>query len=397
MTRRPESSPAATSHKPPADVAQALLPAASRLLSTPVRRVDTSACPTCEKHGLAGFFPSGKRIGPPRKAACSQDRLPHFRNLALGLVLSATAWAQVGAPVLGYLPDAGHIRPVHGIPAAATVAAPLNYAQDFSRIAVSPLQNFAVVTSADTGTVLLAASSGSTTPLPGAASNPDRIVLSPSGSAAILWFSSTSHLQIVSGLPNAPSVREADATFLSAVLDDSSLSDAPGPLAVSDDGQWVVGSWSRGLYAFGPNGEVTRLPMRERAAALTFFAGRQDLAIATELHVFSIADVGGRAAVSTLYAGDRLMPVGMALTSDNRRMVVAASSGALLSLDLTAGSTSSFDCGCAPGGVFSMGRTAFRLTGLTGGFFKLFDASSGEVLFVPLALDPQVPQAGGQQ
>jgi DNA-binding beta-propeller fold protein YncE len=315
-------------------------------------------------------------------------------GIMLGLVLSGAAWAQVGAPVLGYVPDGGRIRPVYGIPAAATVATPLDYGRNFSLIAISPLQNFALVTSADTGAVLLAASNGSTTSLPGAAPNPDRIVLSPGGSAAVLWFSSTSHLQIVSGLPNAPSIREADATFLSALLDDSSSADAPGALAVSDDGQWVAGSWSRGLYAFGPNGEVTRLPMRERAAALAFFAGRQDLALATELHVFSIADVGGRAAVSTLYAGDRLTPVGMALTSDNQRMVVAASSGTLLTLDLAAGSTSRFDCGCAPVGVFGMGRAAFRLTGLTGSFFKLFDASSSEVLFVPLAF---VPQAGGQE
>ena len=33
-----------------------------------------------------------------------------------------------------------------------------------------------------------------------------------------------------------------------------------------------------------------------------------------------------------------------------------------------------------------MGPSAFRLTGLQGGSFKLFDATLGEVLFAPLAL-----------
>jgi hypothetical protein len=311
----------------------------------------------------------------------------------LGLVLSGAAWAQVGVPVLGYLPDGGKIRPVYGIPAAATVAAPLDYGQDFALIGVSPLQNFAIVTAVSTGTVSLATAGGSITPLAGVASTPDRIVLSPRGSAAVLWFSSNNHLQIVSGLPNSPTVREADATFLGTVLDAGSSVDTPVALAVSDDGQWAVGSWTRGLYAFGPNGEVTQLvtqpAMRERAVALAFFAGRQDLALATELHVFSITDVGGGAKVSTLYAaggiGDRLNPTGIALTSDNQRMVVAATSGTLLALDLAAGSTTRVDCACAPEGVFAMGQAAFRLTGLSGGVFKLFDASSGEVLFVPLA------------
>ncbi len=326
--------------------------------------------------------------------------MTRYSGLVVSLVLSSAAWAQVGAPLLGYLPDSGHIRPVYGIPAAAAVAAPLDYGQDFALLAVSPLQDFALVTSASTGTVLIASSSGGATPLPGAAPKPDRIVLSPRGSAAVLWFSSTSRLEIVSGLPNSPSVREADATFLSAVLDGAPLRgeqrDSPGALAVSDDGQWAAGSWSAGLYAFGPNGEVTRLPTREHATALAFFSARQDLALATEQHVFSITDVGGAAAVSTLstYTGERLIPAGLALTSDNQRMVVAASSGTLLSLDLAAGSTSRFECGCAPEGVFPVARAVFRLTGLNGGSFKLFDASSGEVLFVPLASDPQ---AGGRQ
>lgn len=318
-------------------------------------------------------------------------------GVILVLLLSGAARAQVGAPVLGYLPDSGKIRPVYGIPSASTVAAPLDYGQDFALIAVSPLQNFAIVTNSATGAVLLALPAGGTAPLAGVAASPDRIVLSPRGSAAVLWFSSTSHLQIVSGLPGSPSVRQVDATFLSAVLDDASSVDSPGALAVSDDGQWVVGSWTRGLYAFGPNGEVTRLPLRERAGALAFYAGQQNLAVATDFHVFSLTAVGAGAAVSTLasYADTRLSPVGMALSSDNQRLVVAASSGTLLALDLAAGSASNFNCLCAPEGVFGMGRYAFRLTSLNGGgFFKLFDASSGDVLFAPLAY---VPQAGGQQ
>jgi hypothetical protein len=310
---------------------------------------------------------------------------------------AVTVSAQVGAPLLGYLPDGKNLRPVYGIPAAASVSAPLDYGRDFGLTAVSPSQDFAIATDASSGAVLLANPGGTAAPLPGAASSPDRIVISPRGSAAALWFASTGHLQIVSGLPGSPSLREVDATFLGVFLDNSTQRDAPGALAVSDDGQWLVGAWARGLYAFGPQGQVSRLPIREYAGALAFYAGRQDLAMASDFHVLSVTAVGAAATVSTLYSGGLSAPVGMSVSSDNGRLVVAENSGTLLTLDLTTGASSQVDCGCTPQGVFPMGRTAFRMTGLNSGAFRLLDASTGELLFVPLALTPPTGSEGGQQ
>jgi len=310
---------------------------------------------------------------------------------------AVTASAQVGAPLLGYLPDGRNIRPVYGIPAAASVSVPLDFGRDFGLSAVSPNQDFAIVTDASSGAVLLATPGSTAAPLSGATASPDRIVLSPRGSAAALWFSSAGHLQIVSGLPGSPAIRNVDASFLGTFLDNSIQRDAPGALAVSDDGQWLVGSWSRGLYAFGPQGQVSRLPIREYAGALAFYAGRQDLALASDFHVFSVSAVGGAATVSTLYAGGLSAPAGMSLSSDNAHLVVAESSGTLLTLDLTTGASSQANCGCTPQGVFPMGRTTFRLTGLNSGAFRLLDTSTGELLFVPIALAPPTGSEGGQQ
>lgn len=305
---------------------------------------------------------------------------------------AVTASAQVGAPLLGYLPDGKNIRPVYGIPAAASVSDPLDFGRDFGLSAVSPNQDFAIVTDASSGAVLLATPGGIATPISGVTASPDRIVLSPLGSAAVLWFSSTGHLQIVSGLPGSSAIRDVDAEFLGTFLDNSIQRDAPGALAVSDDGQWLVGAWSRGLYAFGPQGQVSRLPIREYAGALAFYAGRQDLALASDFQVLSVTAVGGAATVSTLYAGGLSAAAGMSLSSDNGRLVVAENSGTLLTLDLTTGASSHADCGCTPQGVFPMGRTTFRLTGLNSGVFRMLDTSTGELLFVPLALT-----VGGQQ
>jgi len=61
-------------------------------------------------------------------------------------------------------------------------------------------------------------------------------------------------------------------------------------------------------------------------------------------------------------------------------------SGFITAVQIESGAATTMDCGCSPEGLFAMGPSAFRLTGLQGGSFKLFDATLGEVLFAPLAL-----------
>jgi hypothetical protein len=310
-------------------------------------------------------------------------------HAALAFVAAACvpAWAQVEAPLFGYLPDGAHLRPVYGIPASAAIGAATDYGRDFSRIAVSPRQDFAIVSAADSGAVFVASPSGAMTAVTDADSSPDRIFLSPRGSAALLWFGSTSRLQIMTGLPGSPTVRTADASFLNSV---------PHSLAVSDDGRFAAAIFAEGVWLFGPQGQATPLPLQERAISLAFFGGRPDLAVAAGAHIFSIVDVGGAATVSTLYEGRAISPVGLGISSDNRRLVAPEASGEILSLDLASGSAARFDCGCAPEGAFSMGGSVFRFTGLRGAVFKVFDASTGEVFFVPLAAS-ETSAPGGQQ
>ncbi len=302
------------------------------------------------------------------------------------------AFAQLGAPQLGWVPDGTRIRPVYGIPAPAAVGDPVPADQDFSQIAASPARNYVLVAAADTGTVSLYTAQHGLVPLedaggaPGIA--PDSIVLSPRGSSAALWFSALHQLQVVTGLPNAPAVRQLDASFLAS---------APGALAISDDGAWIAGTWLNGaknsaenasVYAFGPNGKVDRLPV-ESATALAFFEGTHNLAAAGAFGLQMVTGVDGFAVVSNLLTpadSSQFMPVAVAATSDNKTLVLADQSGSVTAIDIASGAATAFDCGCQPIGLFGMGPSAFRLTGLEGGAFKLFNAASGEILFVPLAL-----------
>jgi hypothetical protein len=309
-------------------------------------------------------------------------------KLAASILLAASpAFAQVGAPPLGFVPDGVQLRSVYGIPAAAAVAPPIDYGRDFSTIAVSPSQTYALAADSASGALFLLSSSAA--PLAGASPNPDRIVLSPRGSAAALWFASAGRLQIVSGLPGSPSIQNVDAALVGEV---------PLALTVADDGTLAAGAFSDGLYAFGASGQIGRIPMRERAEALAFYSSSHDLAVGTRLHVFKIADAGSQAVISTLYTftlnrGEQIDPAGIAITWDGRHLVLAQNSGSLLNLDLQAGTDAETDCGCSVEGVFPMGASIFRVTAFDGFTFRLFDASSGSLFYVPLA----TAQSGGAQ
>jgi len=303
---------------------------------------------------------------------------------AFWLGTGTAALAQVGVPQMGWVPDGTRIRPVYGIPAAAAVGAPVPADQDFSQMAASPAGDYALVSAADDGRVSIYTPEHGLIPLAGAGGAPDIVVLSPRGSSAALWFSSVNQVQVVTGLPDAAAIRQMDAAFLRST---------PGALAVSDDGAWVSGAWSQGVYTFGPNGEVDRLPI-DNIATLAFFQGSHDLAAAGASGLHRVTGIGGFAVVTSLLTSDdsSLQPVAVAAVSGNRTLLLADRSGLVTAVDIDSGIVTSFDCGCQVEGLFGMGRSSFRLTSLRDGAIKLFDTALGEVLFAPVA---RLPEAEG--
>jgi hypothetical protein len=287
---------------------------------------------------------------------------------------------------------------MYGLPAAGAVGTALNTGRALTLSAVSPSQNFALGVAADTGELLLVipsadGSAAAVSSVSGAAIGANRIVLSPDGSAAASWFSSTGHIQVISGLPGSPAVSDIDASFLGA---------DPAALAVSDDGQWVAGGWTQGLYAFGPWGQVTVLPADGPVTALSFLHRRADIALATATQAIMIADIGGSAVPTVLWSipVDPAQPaapagsvLGIGASFDNSGVVMAWGSGGLVTANLAAGTSARADCGCAPAGIFGLGGSVFRLTGLDSGAVKVFDSATGDVWFVPLA----APSADGGQ
>jgi len=305
-----------------------------------------------------------------------------MRTLIFSSLLCGALSAQVGGPLIGYVPDGAHIRPMYGLPAAGAIGAALDAGRDFALTAIAPTQSFALVTAADTGELMVYKPSSGLTTVSGAATSPDILAISPTGTSAALWFPLTGKLQIVTGLPDSPSVRTIDASFLNA---------SPLAIAVSDDGQWAVGLGSSSVYAFGPSSVVIPLQTDPGVVALSFFHNNHDLALATASRATTIADVGGATQTSVLYdySALSLSPRAIAASFDNRVAVVVDNAGTLLNLATAAVS----NCGCSPTGLYGLGAALFRLNAPGRHELKLFDAVQGAVLIVPPALN----LAGGRQ
>jgi hypothetical protein len=89
---------------------------------------------------------------------------------------------------------------------------------------------------------------------------------------------------------------------------------------------------------------------------------------------------------------------GFAVSFDNRYLAIAGNLGALATFDLIAGTSAGGNCDCSPSGLAGMGGSLFRLTGVSDGALKVFDASTNDVWFVPLAAPvTKSAKAGGQQ
>jgi hypothetical protein len=313
-----------------------------------------------------------------------------IRSFIFSIALSSAAFAQVGGPILGYVPEGAAIRSMYGLPAAGAIGGIVNTGHNFSQIAISPQQNFALATDATTGDVMVLKFGSTAAPVNGAGASPTMLAISPSGTSAALWFPALNHLQVITGLPDSPSVATIDASFLNA---------SPESIAITDDGQWAVGLFSAGLYAFGPSAQVIPLQTDPGVIALAFFHNSHNLALATASRATLITSIGAANQPSTLYdySAQSLSPRAMAISFDNQHAVIADASGKLVNINISADTANIIDCGCSPTGVYSLGGSIFRLTGTgaparnalersgTKPDLKLFDAAAGAVWIVPPA------------
>ena len=244
---------------------------------------------------------------------------------------------------------------------------------------VSPRQDSAFVVGADGSLHWFRLNSGAAKELTsnGITLAPERVAFSPSGTAAAL--AAAGHVQVVTGLPNAPA--------LAGAVD---AGGAPGSLAISDDGTLLLFAASGSIWLMGTAGANRKLMDAGDGALAAFAPGGHDAAVADPAGagVVLFRDVAGASTRSVLAVADDgiAAPVGLAFSPAGRKLYLASSAARSVTvLDLATGDRSAIACDCAPAGLVPMGNL-LRLNELGAGPLWLLDAGARDprMVFVPV-------------
>jgi hypothetical protein len=311
------------------------------------------------------------------------------RYLLLLAISGGLAGAQTGTftgPVAGYVFDGGAhaLRPVLGIPGAATVGAPIDAGYSFTAAYVAPRQDSFFGVAADGSTHWFAIAAGAVTEsaIAGVMQSPERVVFSPSGTAAALY--ANGQAQIVTGLRGSPAA--AGSISLSSTDARHGRRVAPA-LAVSDDGGYLLVALNGSIQLASQNGVVRPVIQTGADAVMAFAPGGHDAALAARGNgAILIRDVPGAATQQPLAADGPSFttPVGIAFSADGSHVFVAsASQKSAMAFDLS-GNRADMACSCSPAELTPMG-SSFRLNELTADPLWLVDAgaSGPRVVFVP--------------
>ena len=147
-------------------------------------------------------------------------------QMVMAVLLAGVAAAQSGTalsgPTMGLVFDSSQsaLRPIRGIPGAASLGDAVNPGFALASATVSPRQDYALALRADDSSVVLVRAGGASAAITGARPAPALMVFSPAGTAAALYNSGAGRVQILTGLPDA-----------AAVQNDVDISALAGPVA----------------------------------------------------------------------------------------------------------------------------------------------------------------------
>ena len=290
------------------------------------------------------------------------------RNLAV-FAFAALASAQTGTldvAMLGYTADsAGAVRPIRGIPASATLGAPIE--TGLHGVAVRAAYALGID---DSGAAILITAAGRR---PLGIAGATGVFLSTRGTAAAIWRASNSTADILTGLPDAP-----------AVVRSIPLNAAPNAVALSDDGASVA------VLERSTSGVDTVSWIAGSATPAVVHRSRRIQSIAMLDGAVLVAEPRAVKLVSASFGPQTVVDgvdgvLSAAASADGARVVVGMSSGKIEIIDRAAGLRRTLDCGCTPNALAPLrGNAVFRLNEPGADPLWLLEADSAEprLLFV---------------
>jgi len=314
--------------------------------------------------------------------------------LTVSLALGQQTAARITGPVLGYVLDAEAVRPILGMPGAATLGPRLVLGAELHCAAIAQQAGYVLASAGPERQVWLYRNLGgelSSAPLAEAPPAPERILLSPAGSAAALVYGYTGQVVIVTGLPNAPEVRNTTLPTGSRLW------------AVSDDGASLLISIPAGeteaVHFVDAEGGLRFLLSTGRTAAATFLANAAEAVVAdgSRNFVYWIRPSGD--IIPLAGPADGISePVAVSVSRDQRRVFVAnRATATVAALDLAGGPATLVACTCELTALERFdGNAVFRLSDLSSEPLWVFDGDTPEarVVFVPPE-QHEAPAPGG--
>ena len=315
----------------------------------------------------------------------------HMRNrwfIAASLALPAVVVAaSIQGPQLGFVFDAAkrQLRPILGIPGAAVLGQPLTAGIELKRVAISPLQDYALAVVGEHNEVVVFNMSHSplnSVAVQGADRGPDQLAVSAGGKAAALYYKNTNRIEVVNGLPGTPKVSSELTVSAGQVLT---------ALAVGDDGHTILGAAGDKVFEVTAGGEVPVLAELGKVSAITIPSNGTAL-VADNVHnqVYRVRGLGAGIETDVIAGAKQGIsrPVAVAVSRDGSKAFIANAKPATVAIvDLkTEKEVTSIACACTPTGLTRLaGTDTFRLTEISSRPIWMLEAGRADprVLFVP--------------
>lgn len=272
-----------------------------------------------------------------------------IRSLLTFLLLAGAAGAQedpsVSGPVLGYIANAGELRPLFGIPGAVSWGPAVLSGIDAA--AAGPKRDVAIACAA--GHVELVRFDRPDERIPLFEGACTRIAFSHEGRAAVIYDAGAERLRVIKGLPDAPDA-STEITWTGAL----------GALALTDDGEHVLASSGEETLDILSDGSRLAIPGMGPAAAVAL-SGRTAWVAPSDQEALVEVELG--AGPASIRSSLPEPAAALALSSDSRILaVVRRESGALSLWSRDTGERSEPAGSCAAVALEPLqGNAVFRL------------------------------------